>query len=183
MKSIIINAFSVKEACQKAVETGLFNAVQIHATQSWKNAGEPTHGSINWDEFAENYTRTRLKNMPGIGAIITLDKGQENTRLKPFTIENVKTDGPRKMETVYVLYEKLEDGKLLVHDRIVGTKADAKDALKEIYMRGSKAETIYVEVMRQVKDDESEALALIGHYSPSTNENLGTYIIFGEIDA
>lgn len=183
MKHINVNAFSVAQAKELAIKGGLFSGVQKEATQSWKNAGSPEPGTAQFEEFATAYTKSNLKDLPGVAAVITLDKGVENTRKRPYSITNIPNNTTRVMETIYVLLTKNEDGTETVHARIRGKKQDALDAIREFYKAGNKDESVYVEVMRQVRrgEDCGEPYSAVGHYSPSISENLGEYVVFGQI--
>lgn len=186
MKSIKIDAFNVEQAKNLAIESNLFTGVQIDATMSWKKAGEPDFGTPAFNEFAAEYTTKKLKSMPGIGAIVTIDKGQMNTRKRPYSIENIANTTTRKMETVYSLYVVNEDGTHTELTRIKGIKADAMDYVRDYYKNGGMAETVFCEVIRRVKpsteeENFGEPLTFVAHYAPSASENLGTYVVFGEI--
>lgn len=182
MKSIKVNAFNLATAKDEAVKSNLFIGVQVDATTSWRKAGEPEYGTPEFSEFAEEYTRKNLRN-PGIGAIVAIEKGQVNTRKRPYSVENVVNKAPRKMQTIYAILAKNELDQDVIVGRVVGNKADAIDFVKDYYKQGNMDETIRIEVMRQVVRDDSgsQPYAAIVHYAPSADENLGEYIVFGEI--
>ena len=69
-------------------------------TQAWKSAGKPMTGSA-LKEFMAEQLQKKTRFSAGNGCYIVVESGVADTRERPYSIENVKTDGKRKKSYRY----------------------------------------------------------------------------------
>lgn len=147
------------------------------ATQAYKNwASKQTEGLTEAakKQFYLDYLQKKTKNTLGVGFAITLESAVEDSRLRPYTIVDVKNEkGKRKYRTTFQITSDKTHAVLKMVDT---TKADAKKAIKELYKNGLK-DDVTMTYTKQVV--EGEAVACKGKYSPSKNTRVGVYLVFG----
>jgi hypothetical protein len=148
--------------------------------------GDATQAFKLWQKkVGSNYTEADVKkfmveylgkkgNKAGAAYYITKTSAVENTRQRPYKINNVKnTQGKRKTARVYTLIDA--NGKIL--SKIQGTKKTAEEAVKNLFKKGElklngKCDNEYVVT-------EGEKTAFTWEYTPSSKSRLGEYIVFG----
>lgn len=169
MKKFEIKAYSLEEAKEKAVEMGL--TVVRNVTQSWKNAKSPI-ADKDFKIFAvDMLEKNRLSEAEGIGMIVCMIPGSQDTRQRPYTVVNNVVEGKKQVSRVFEVRRK--DTNELV--ATASTKADAEEAAKKAMV--SVKTDLYCEIVYRV--EEGKALAFEVKYTPSVNAVLGTYIVFG----
>lgn len=165
-----------KEAAVAQVESTLFH-VNGDATQAYKNwKSKQTKGITERDvkEFMMDYLEKKGKQCPGAGYLITVESAVGDTRERPYKIEDEKGEGKRKFATMYVWVDK-ETG--LEVCKVDTNKADAKNAIKELYKTGEyKGNAKLVKVKEVI---EGNAVVAHATYTPSKNTKNGTWIAFG----
>ncbi len=167
-KTVEVKAYTKQEAIEQAP----FQILK-DATQAWKNANKPMTGSA-LKEFMAEYLEKVTKFTTGNGCIITVDAGQADTRERPWTYNNVKTEGKRKFNTVIELVNP-ETNEIL--GKSYGTKDDAAKLAKSLYADKDYKGDINACIKKDVV--EGEPLAFTMTYTPSKNAKLGTYLVFG----
>lgn len=170
---IEVTGTTKKEALDKAPF-----AIMGDATPAYKlwlkkqNIEKLTENDIK--DFQLEYLNKKSKLTPGIGYYITKVSAVENSRERPYSIEDVKNElGRRKFKTVYRWIDDATKETVVETDT---TKADAKAALKKAYTKGYKGNaTLYI--LKTVK--EGQEIAARAKYTPSKSSRLGEYIVFG----
>ena len=165
--------YSYEEAVA-AVEAEGYKVIR-NKTASWKNAGSPV-GDAGLKTFAnEQLAKEKLTSVPGVGFIIVVANGSKDTRERPYTYENVVTEGRMATERTYEV-RRVDNGELVVSLSGDGATKDAAiKAAKEI-MADVKAD-LNIEVVYRVKDGKNVVGRL--KYTPSINAQKGRYIFFG----
>lgn len=165
-----------KEAAIAKVEETLFH-VNGDATQAFKNwKSKQTQGITERDikAFMLDYLAKKGKNCPGAGYIITMEPSVADTRERPYKIEDVKGDGKREFKTFYKWIDR--ETKVTVCS-VDTNKADAKNAIKELYKNGEyKGNADLVKTKDVVK---GQAVVATAKYTPSKNTKNGTWLVFG----
>lgn len=165
-----------KEAAIAQVENTLFH-INGDATQAYKNwKSKQSKGITERDvkEFMLDYLQRKGKNCPGAGYIITLESAVADTRERPYKIEDLKGDGKRLFKTFYKWIDK--ETKTVVC-QVDTNKADAKNAIKELYKSGAyKGDAELVKTKDVVK---GQAVVATAQYTPSKNTKNGTWLVFG----
>lgn len=165
--------YSYEEAVAAAEAEG-FKVIR-NKTNSWKNAGSPI-GDAALKTFAnEQLAKEKLTAVPGVGFIVVVANGSKDTRERPYSYENVITDGRMETERTYEV-RRVDNGELVVSLAGDGATKDAAiKAAKEV-MCDVKAD-MNIEVVYRVKDGKN----VVGHlkYVPSINAQKGRYIFFG----
>ena len=173
----------------EALENAPFG-IMGDATQAYKlwRSKQTTVTDAGIKQFCIDYLAKKSKNMPGVGFSITLEAAVADTRERPYKIENVKSEGKRKMvseyrwvdnatnETVCAVQtvKKEKNGVLGMYP---ATKADAEKAIKELYVSGSykgNASLVKVKV-----DSEGDHILATAQYTPSKSSKPGRYLVFG----
>ena len=165
--------YSYEEAVAAAEAEGL--KVARNKTVSWKNAGSPISDKDLKAFCVDQLAKEKLTDIPGVGFLVVVAAGSKDTRERPYTYENVITDG--RMETERTYEVRREDN----HDLVVSlsgngaTKDAAVKAAKEA-MPDFKTD-MSIEVVYRVKDGKN----IVGHlrYTPSVNTEKGRYIFLG----
>lgn len=165
MKIIEIEAFSLDEAKTKAVEQGL--TVVKDVTRRYTNAGSPE----DVESFAkEQFKKDKMTDTTGTAYIITKVKGSADTKERPYTFNDIKTEGQSTKRRVFEI--RTASGKLVDTGLTKGDAArKAKAAMKEV------KENMYCEVVYRVDDAHAKVFTL--DYSPSVKTQVGKYIVFG----
>lgn len=165
MKIIEIEAFSLDEAKTKAVEQGL--TVVKDVTRRYTNAGSPE----DIESFAkEQFEKDKMTDTTGTAYIVTKVKGSADTKERPYTFNDVKTEGQSTKRRVFEI--RTASGKLVDTGLTKGEAArKAKAAMKEV------KENMYCEVVYRVDDAHAKVFTL--NYSPSVKTQVGKYIVFG----
>ena len=165
--------YSYEEAVA-AVEAEGYKVIR-NKTASWKNAGSPV-GDAGLKTFAnEQLAKEKLTSVPGVGFIVVVANGSKDTRERPYTYENVVTEGRMATERTYEV-RRVDNGELVVSLSGEGATKDAAiKAAKEI-MADVKAD-LNIEVVYRVKDGKNVVGRL--KYTPSINAQKGRYIFFG----
>lgn len=186
-RKLEVKAYSKEQAIDQAPF-----AILRDATQAWKNAGKPMLASLN--EFMAEYLKKHTKSAAGTGCIITLDAGVEDSREKPYKINDIVNEvitgtvfrkneetgekeevetTKRKFTTTYVIVDN-ETNEII--DKSQETKAEAKKRLADLYAKGYKGNaTCYY--TKEVT--EGEPRAFTSDHTPSINTKLGSYLVFG----
>lgn len=166
-----------KDAAKAYVEDNFFH-VSGDATQAYKNWKEKQSGAVtdrDLKEFMLEYLAKKTKNCPGAGYLICTDPAVIDTRERPYKIEDVKNEeGKRVWKKQYKWI-----------DRVTGTvvcsvdtnKADAKNAIKELYKDGSYKGKADLFVTKDV--EKGQPIVATAEYTPSKNAKNGTWIAFG----
>lgn len=165
--------YSYEEAVA-AIEAEGYKVIR-NKTASWKNAGSPV-GDAGLKTFAnEQLAKEKLTSVPGVGFIVVVANGSKDTRERPYTYENVVTEGRMATERTYEV-RRVDNGELVVSLSGDGATKDAAiKAAKEI-MADVKAD-LNIEVVYRVKDGKNVVGRL--KYTPSINAQKGRYIFFG----
>ena len=165
--------YSYEEAVAAAEAEG-FKVIR-NKTNSWKNAGSPI-GDAALKTFAnEQLAKERVTGVPGVGFIVAVANGSKDTRERPYSYENVVTDGRMETERTYEV-RRADNGELIVSLAGDGATKDAAiKAAKEV-MSEVKAD-MKIEVVYRVKDGKNVVGRL--KYVPSINAQKGRYIFFG----
>ena len=101
--------------------------------------------------------KEKLTDVPGVGFIVVVAPGSKDTRERPYTYENVVTDGRKETERTYEV-RRVDNGELVVSLAGEGATKDAAiKAAKEV-MSDIKAD-LDIEVVYRVKDGKS----VVGH--------------------
>jgi hypothetical protein len=169
MKKIEINAFSIKEAKEKAKEMGI--AVVANVTPSYIKRGKPS--GDNFTVFAtEMMEKRNLTDIRGAGLIVSVKNGSADTRLHPYTFKNNVINGTRK-------FQRVNEIRLKSTDQLVGEASKKDDAIKlaKQLMNQYKEDMICKIVYRTI--DVAEEVAFELDYTPSKDTTEGTYIVFG----
>lgn len=166
-----------KEAAIAQMEDTLFH-YNGDATQAYKNwKSKQTKGITERDvkEFMLDYLAKKSKNCPGSGYLITVESAVADTRERPYKIEDVKNEeGKRKFKTFYKWIDRETQTVVCSVDT---NKADAKNAIKELYKSGSyKGKADLVKTKDVV---EGQAVVATAEYTPSKNTKHGSWIAFG----
>ena len=150
--------------------------LMVDATQAYKKwAKENITSEDNVKEWMKDYLRKKKFDKPGIGAYIVTQTGVQDTRERPYTYENVVTEGRMATERTYEV-RRVDNGDLVVSLSGDGATKDAAiKAAKEI-MADVKAD-LNIEVVYRVKDGKNVVGRL--KYTPSVNAQKGRYIFFG----
>lgn len=165
-----------KEAAIAQIESTLFH-VNGDATQAYKNwKAKQTKGITERDvkEFMLEYLAKKGKNCPGAGYLITIESSVTDTRERPYKIDDVKGDGKRKFKTFYKWIDK--ETKTVVC-QVDTNKADAKNAIKELYKSGKYKGN--AELVKTKDVVEGQAIVATAQYTPSKNTKNGTWLAFG----
>lgn len=167
-KTVELKGFTKSEALEQAP----FQVIK-DATQAWKNAGTPvTEKTLK--EFCADYLQKNTKMAAGVGCSITFEAGSADTRVHPWAFFDIKNEkGKRKYQTGYQGINP-ETGEILF--TAFGTKQDAKEEAKKVYLKGYKG-NIYCKYIKQVVEGEIGAFEV--KYTPSKSAKMGTYIAFG----
>lgn len=165
-----------KEAAIEQMENTLFH-YSGDATQAYKNwKAKQTKGITDRDtkEFMLDYLAKKSKNCPGSGYLITVEPAVADTRERPYKIEDVKGEGKRKFKLFYKWIDN-ETGTVVC--QVDTNKADAKNALKELYKSGKYKGNAKLVKTKDVI--EGQAVVATAQYTPSKNTKNGTWIAFG----
>lgn len=164
-----INAYSLEEAKEKAVEMGL--TIVRNVTQSWKNANMPMSDK-DFKVFAVDVmSKNRLTQTEGVGLIVAVNPGSKDTRERPYTFKNNVVEGRRSVKRVYEV--RLKDTDELVGE--ADTKGDAIDLAKALMTKYKK--DMVATIVYRVTDDKDVAFTL--DYTPSASAKEGKYVVFG----
>ena len=151
--------------------------VQGDATQAYKNWESKQEGSVTEamkNDFYMDYLKKKSKFAPGTGFAIVLQSAVEDTRVRPYSIEDVKNEkGKRKYKTTY---EIIDDTTGEILGTTQETKAKAKEIAKDLYKKGLKHNTTCRYTHQVV---EGEPIAFKAKYAPSKATRQGKYIAFG----
>lgn len=173
-KSVTVSAES-KDAAIANIEEQYFH-INGDATQAYKNA-KAKHQGI-WTErddkaFKLDYLEKKGKSCPGAGYIIVVEAAIGDTRERPYKIEDVKSEGKRKFKSMYKWIDT--EGKTVC--QVDTNKADAKNAIKELYKSGAFRGNAKLVKTKDVV--EGNAVVATAKYTPSKNTKPGSYIAFG----
>jgi hypothetical protein len=166
-----------KEAAIEFMESNLFH-YSGDATQAYRNWKEKQGGAVTEravKEFMLEYLAKKSKNCPGSGYLITLDPAVTDTRERPYKIENVKNDeGKRVWKKQYKWIDR--ETKTVVCS-VNTNKADAENALKELYKSGAYKGDADLYVVKDV--EKGQPIVATAKYAPSKNTKKGSYLAFG----
>lgn len=165
-----------REAAVAQVEETLFH-VSGDATQAFKNwKSKQTKGITDRDitEFMLAYLEKKGKSCPGAGYMITMESAVADTRERPYKIEDVKSEGKRKFKT---FYKWMDTETKTTVCQVDTNKADAKNALKELYKSGAyKGDADLIKTKEVI---EGQAVVATAKFTPSKNTKKGTWLAFG----
>ena len=171
-----------------------------NATQAWNKAGKPTPGSNKFKQFIVQQLYEKTKNVKGLGIYIVLEPPIKDTKKRPYTIINKKTEGTRSWNYAYFIqeselsinelpnYDVDENGKLIKNFNdlditilkrgpivdIVDSKSEALNRAKELTTETHKDYTILV-----VQVPDVSPIAGYSIYTPSAGTKKGTWIAAG----
>ena len=165
-----------KEAAVENMEQNYFHyygdATQAYRIWKEKQGGAVTERDLK--EFMLNYLTNKTKCGPNAGFLITLDPAVKDTRLRPYSITNVKNeDGARKKKKQYVWIDKTT-GEVL--GKVDTNKAAAANFFKELCKNGYTGKA-RCEIQYHIS--EGNAVVMEGEYAPSKSTKKGTYLAFG----
>lgn len=165
MKKFEINAYSYKEAKEKALELGL--TVVRNVTQTYKK-----ERPVDFDAFAERMiVKNHLDNANGVACAVVLENGSADTRERPYEYVNNNVDGKLKKKRIFEV-RTVKTDRFIGKAETKGTAAKiAKDAMKEV------KEDMYCKQVYEVLGEKGLAFEL--KYVPSVNTKQGRYVIFG----
>lgn len=166
-----------KEAAIAQMEENLFH-YSGDATQAYKNwKAKQTKGITERDtkEFMLEYLAKKSKNCPGSGYLITVESAVADTRERPYKIDDVKNEeGKRVWKKQYKWIDRETQTVVCSVDT---NKADAKNALKELYKSGEYRGDADLFVVKDV--EKGQPIVATAKYTPSKNTKNGTWIAFG----
>jgi hypothetical protein len=174
-KKVEIVAASKDEAINQINNT--YFHVNGDATQAFKNWKQKQNGAVTEREIKEfmlDYLSKKGKNCPGAGYIITMDAAIGDTRERPYRMTDVPNEGKRKFKTVYTWVDDATGVAIVKCDT---NKADAKNALKELYKVGEYKGNAKLHKVKEVV--EGQAVVATAEYTPSKNTKNGTWLAFG----
>lgn len=182
MSTQILNFKKVEVVAEsKAAATAIVEDQYFHvngdATQAYKNWKEKQGGAVTEREVKEfmlEYLMKKTKNCPNAGFLICTDAAVADTRERPYKVENVKGEGKRKYKTTYVAIDNETNAPIGKWDT---NKADALNAIKEMYKSGEYRGSGRLEKVKEVV--EGQATVATFEYTPSKNAKNGTWIAFG----
>ena len=165
--------YSYEEALA-AVEAEGYKVTR-NKTASWKNAGSPISDKDLKAFTVEQMNKEKLTNVPGVGFLVVVAAGSKDTRERPYTVENVVTDGRMATERTYEV-RRVDNGELVLSLAGEGATKEAAVKAAKAAMIDVKAD-LDVEVVYRVKDGKS----VVSHikYTPSVNAEKGRYIFLG----
>ena len=175
-KDLIIMSTKVLNFKSVTVSAEQYFHINGDATQAYKNA-KAKHQGV-WTErddkaFKLDYLEKKGKSCPGAGYIIVVEAAIGDTRERPYKIEDVKSEGKRKFKSMYKWIDA--EGKTVC--QVDTNKADAKNAIKELYKSGAfRGDAKLVKTKDVV---EGNAVVATAKYTPSKNTKPGSYIAFG----
>jgi len=165
--------YSYEEAVA-AIEAEGYKVIR-NKTASWKNEGSPI-GDASLKTFTKaQLEKEKLVDVPGVGFIVVVAAGSKDTRERPYTYENVVTEGRMVTERTYEI-RRVDNGELVCSLSGEGaTKDAAVKAAKEVMVE--QKTDLDIEVVYRVKDGKN----VVGHlkYVPSINAEKGRYIFLG----
>lgn len=165
--------YSYEEAVAAAEALG--HKVIRNKTASWKNAGSPISDAALKTFAEEQIAKEKMTGVPGVGFMVVVAAGTKDSRERPYTYENVVTDGRMATERTYEV-RRVDNNELVVSLSGEGATKDAAiKAAKEV-MPDVKAD-MNLEVVYRVKDGKSKIGTL--KYVPSINAEKGRYVFFG----
>lgn len=174
-KKVEVVAASREEAVAQ-VENAYFH-INGDATQAFKNWKSKQNGGVTEravKEFMLDYLSKKGKNCPGAGYMITVDAAIGDTRERPYRVEDIPNEGKRKFKTVYKWVDEETGTVVAQSDK---NKADAKNAIKELYKTGAYKGNANLVKSKDVV--EGQAVVATAEYTPSKNTKNGTWIAFG----
>lgn len=174
-----------------------------NATQAWIKYGKPFPGTNDFKKFASQQLAEKTRLQPGYGLHIVLENPIGDTRKRPYTIINNKTETTREWSFVYFIREdELElttlptktideygeeidgteeiDVSVVKMGRIVDqcdSKAEAIQRMKELTCKNHKDYSALA-----VKVPNVNPIAAYSIYTPGANTKEGKFVAFG-IDA
>lgn len=165
--------YSYEEAVAAAEAEGF--KVTRNKTASWKNAGSPISDKDLKAFVVDQMNKEKLTGVPGVGFIVVVASGSKDTRERPYTYENVVTEGRMATERTFEV-RRVDNGELVVSLAGEGATKDAAIKAAKEAMLDVKAD-MDIEVVYRVKDGKN----VIGHlkYVPSINAEKGRYIFLG----
>ena len=165
--------YSYEEAVAAAEAEG-FKVIR-NKTASWKNAGSPISDKELKAFATEQIAKEKLVNVAGVGFIVVVAAGSKDTRERPYTYENVVTEGRMETERTYEVRRDDNEELVVSLSGDGATKEAAIKAAKEV-MADVKTD-LNIEVVYRVKDGKN----IVGHlkYVPSINAEKGRYVFLG----
>lgn len=174
-----------------------------NATQAWIKYGQPFPGTKDFKIFASQQLAEKTRMQPGYGLYIVLESPVLDTRKKPYTIINNKTQTTREWTFVYLIREdeleltnlptneldqygdEIEDASeidvsIVKMGNIVGqceSKSKAIQLMKELTSKNHKDYSALA-----VKVPNINPIAAYSIYTPGANTKEGKFVAFG-IDA
>lgn len=146
--------------------------IKFDATRAYNSYVQETKNP-DIKEFAKEYLKKKVKDIPGAGVVIVLDSAVKNSRIRPYSVTNYPTSGKRSYKMAYQLVD--QDGK--IHG-IVYDKSQAESVSKEIITRENGAViSITAQIIKTVVAGTSEGFKI--SFTPSTGSKEGSYVFFG----
>lgn len=179
MATVVMN-FKVEEVSgfdkKEALDNSSFTTLYRDATQSYKKyvASEKNVTDAKRKEWMIQFVEKEAKNAPGLGFVIVLEKGEKDTRNRPYHFEKVKRDGARKWKTFF----KIRDAKTKEeYKKIEGNQKVAFDAAKKMLATGEVKSNLEIILQKDVIEGEAKVANVL--YTPSKNCKVGRYLFFG----
>lgn len=165
MKKFEIEAFSLEEAKQKALDLGI--TVIRNVTISYNNEN-PEDFEVFADQMLKKH---KLENTVGVGCLVVLEAGSADTRERPYKYVNNVVPGALTKKRVFEIRKK--------SDKSLVAEADSKNAairLAKGLMKSVKEDLFCKQVYRVIGNHE---LVFELNYVPSANTKKGKYVVFG----
>lgn len=177
-KKIEIVGASKEEAINAA---NLNFSIAGDATQAYKNWMKTRQGAVtdkDVKQFMVEYLQKKVKCASGVGYIITIESAVADTRERPWTITDVKNEqGKRKFTKVF---RGIDTATNQILFECQGTKADAKQAAKDVIANGFHGK---MKVVINKEVTEGEPTAFYAEYTPSKAAKAGRWLVFGNENA
>ena len=171
-KVLEVTGTTKKEALDKAPFAIMGDATQAYKNWAKKQVDGITEASKKL--FYQEYLQKKSKCVAGVGYAVTVESAVEDTKLRPYKINDVKREGKRKYKTIYQIVDK-NTGAII--GSVDTTKQAAKEYVKKLYTdKGFKGDVV-VKYTKQVID--GEPIAFTANYAPSKSSHMGTYVVFG----
>lgn len=165
MKKFEINAYSLEEAKEKALEMGI--SVMRNVTPSFKKSTP-----ADFDKFAEEMLKKhKMDSASGVGCVVVVEGGSADTRERPYEFVNNVVEGSLTKKRIFEVRVKSTDKLVAESDNKGEAIRKAKAIMKDI------REDLICKQVYRVTSEHGVAFEL--KYTPSIGTKEGTYIVFG----
>ncbi len=169
MKKFELEAYSLEEAKEMASANGI--KVIKNVTQSWKKSASPMSG-VKLEAFVQKSMKSSsIDNVEGLGVIMVVNPGSADTRTRPYSVENIVTEGKKAIKRVFEI-------RLAETNEVVGvadTKSAAQKIAKKLMLEYK--QDMYCQIMYEILEGKGRAFNIA--YTPSSNAKMGKYLVVG----